>query len=76
MTNSFTTQQQEQIRQIVRDELEKASDREPKMGRCAYCEGSFPEHALNYRSGDPACAGCQATVAPDGPIRTPGRHYP
>ncbi len=76
MTNPFTPQQTDAIRQIVRDELEKTSDRGPKMGRCAYCEGSFPESALNYRSGDPACAGCQATVAPNGPIRTRGRYFP
>ena len=26
--------------------------------RCAYCKGTFPEDALNYSSGDPACAPC------------------
>lgn len=29
-----------------------------KMGRCAWCEGEFPEDALNYRTGDPACSAC------------------
>ena len=37
--------------------------------KCAYCEGFFPESALNYSGGDPACAPCQATVAPP-PLRT------
>ena len=27
--------------------------------KCAFCEGKFPESALNYSSGDPACAPCQ-----------------
>ena len=31
------------------------------MGRCAWCEGTFPEPALNYSSGDPACKACQKT---------------
>ena len=39
------------------------SDTEPgpalTMPTCAGCDGSFPERALNYSSGDPFCANCQ-----------------
>ena len=32
--------------------------------RCAICEGTFPESALNYSSGDPTCAGCFTVFNP------------
>ena len=34
-------------------------DADSKKEKCAFCEGEFPESALNYSSGDPACAPCQ-----------------
>ena len=37
--------------------IEAAS--KPATDRCVFCEGDFPEDALNYSSGDPACAPCQ-----------------
>ena len=52
-----------------RMEESRATDHPPKieieyqtpqnMGKCAGCEGQFPESALNYSSGDPFCANCQ-----------------
>ena len=33
-------------------------DADSKKDKCAFCEGEFPERALNYSSGDPACAPC------------------
>ena len=35
------------------------SDGDSQKGKCAFCEGEFPDSALNYSSGDPACAPCQ-----------------
>lgn len=40
---------------------------DPTTSKCAYCEGQFPEDALNYSSGDPACANCQ--VRAPAPLR-------
>ena len=48
------------IREIVREELDLLRQQEPKKGKCAWCEGEYPEDALNYSSGDPACASCHA----------------
>lgn len=68
-SQAFTPEQIDTIRAIVREEMAAEKDRGPEMGRCAYCEGEFPESALDYRSMDPACASCQSTVAPDRPPR-------
>ena len=51
------------IRDIIRQELDARENRSPKMGRCAWCERDFPEDALNWSSGDPACASCHMTVS-------------
>ena len=56
------------IREIVREELESMQGTSEEMGKCAWCEGSFPVRALNYSSGDPACAACMAAFDPK-PIR-------
>ena len=37
--------------------------------KCAFCEGEFPESALNYSSGNPACAPCQKVFDPKPPPR-------
>ena len=37
---------------------QQSLERDPNS-KCSYCEGEFPESALNYSSGDPACAPCQ-----------------
>ena len=34
-------------------------DADSQKGKCAFCEAEFPKSALNYSSGDPACAPCQ-----------------
>ena len=34
-------------------------DPDSQKGKCAFCEGEFPDSALNYSSGNPACAPCQ-----------------
>ncbi len=31
-----------------------------KIDRCTWCDGQFPESALNYSSGEPACFACHA----------------
>ena len=49
-------------------ELQQLDTDSPK-GKCAYCEGEFPERALNYSSGDPACA-CQKTFNPKPPDKS------
>ena len=58
------------IRQVVREELELERRAGPKMGRCAFCGGEFPEDALNHSSGDPACAPCQKVFDPKPPPKT------
>ena len=35
----------------------------PTKVRCAWCDGEFPEDALNWSSGDPACESCHDTVS-------------
>ena len=42
-------------------------DTDSQKSKCAYCEGEFPESALNYSSGNPACAACQNTFNPKPP---------
>ena len=51
------------IQETIRKELQATGESRPKTDRCAYCEGEFPEDALNYRSGDLACKPCQVTIA-------------
>ena len=45
-------------------------DNNSQNGKCAYCEGEFPHSALNYSSGDPACAACQNTFNPKPPDKS------
>lgn len=56
------------VRRIVREEQAAQKDDETPTATCAFCEGSFPESALNYSSGDPACSACQAVHQPK-PLR-------
>ena len=56
------------VRRIVREQLDARKDDEPPTAACAYCEGTFPESALNWSSGDPACSACQAVHKPK-PLR-------
>ena len=42
-------------------------DEDSQKGKCAFCEGEFPDSALNYSSGDQACAACQKTFNPKPP---------
>ena len=53
------------------DDADAAAD---TTGVCAYCEGTFPESALNFSGGDPACTNCFTRVNPK-PIPNP-RDYP
>ena len=46
------------------------SDGDSQKGKCAFCEGEFPDSALNYSSGDPACAACQQTFNPKPPDKS------
>ena len=64
----ITDEMRQAIREIVREELEALQGTGEEMGKCAWCEGSFPICALNYSSGDPACVGCMETFDPK-PIR-------
>ena len=51
-------------------------DADSQKGKCAFCEGEFPDSALNYSSGDPACSACQKAFnpkPPPAPIARPHR---
>ena len=52
---------EEAIRRIVQEELEAQNEGKQQ---CAWCEGMFPESAMNWQSGDPACASCQKAFQP------------
>ena len=45
-------------------------DTDSQKSKCAYCEGEFPDRALNYSSRDPACAACQKTFNPKPPDKS------
>lgn len=45
---------------------------EERTDKCAMCEGTFPEAALNYSSGDPACAPCQKAFVEEAKSRRYG----
>ena len=47
------------IREIVREELDAQAE---GKGKCAWCEGEFPESALNHSSVGPACGSCQEHI--------------
>ena len=64
--NALTPELEKEIRRIVREEMQAAKREEQEFNStrtCAYCEGAFPERALDYSSGDPACRACQSTIA-------------
>ena len=42
-------------------------DQDSQKGKCAFCEGEFPDSALNYSSGNPACSACQKAFNPKPP---------
>ena len=54
------------IRIVVREEMAAQGWQTKDSGHrlCVVCEGSFPEAALNYSSGDPFCVNCQARCKP------------
>ena len=61
--HGFPLEDPASLRALIREEVLKIlAENEKGMGTCAFCWGSFPEYALNYSSGDPACMSCQNIV--------------
>ena len=52
------------IREVVLQILTEERENQEPTAACAWCEGTFPETALNFSSGDPACSACQAVRKP------------